>query len=261
METLHDFTDALDAARFYAARALPIIPLVGKVPAVKDWQKFIADESAVLFWFGKRRANIGLRTGESGYVVIDTDSGAAEEWVQTHCEETPMRAQSGGGSLHWYYRNPPRKEIRNRQGLRGIHGLDVRGHGGFIVLPPSLHPETGNRYEWLTGFEQPEGLPRFSPTWIYKRTRKQIHHEALCPDADFMEHRALRWLQKRDGAVSGRGGHNHTFATACKLALYFGLSRETAIHLMMTAFNPKCEPPWSLKEIEHKVDDALKRKG
>ena len=262
MDTQPDTTDLLDAAKRYAELNLPIIPLWGKIPAVKDWQRFVADETAVLFWFGRRRSNIGLRTGESGYVVIDTDSEEAERWVQTHCTETPMKARSGGGgSIHRYYANPPRKEIRNRQGLHGIAGADVRGHGGFIVLPPSVHPETGGRYEWLTSFQPAEGLPRFSPAWVYRRTRKRLYHEALSPDADFMEYRARRWLEKRDGAVSGRGGHNHTFATACKLVLYFGLDREAAIRLLTTIFNPRCQPPWSPCELEHKVDDVLKRRG
>ena len=51
---------------------LPIIPLEGKVPAVKGWQRFVADEANLLLHFGRRGCNVGLRTGESGYVVIDT---------------------------------------------------------------------------------------------------------------------------------------------------------------------------------------------
>jgi len=94
-------------------------------------------------------------------VVIDTDSDAAEAWVRAPCAETPLRAVSGSGSLHRYYRRPGGVEIRNRQGFNGIRGLDVRGSGGYIVLPPSVHPEADNRSEWLTDFSLPEGLPRF----------------------------------------------------------------------------------------------------
>jgi hypothetical protein len=263
MDKLPDTSGILQAAREYAALGLPIIPLNGKVPAVRDWQRFVADAVNVTLWFSPARgANIGLRTGESGYVVIDTDTEEAEAWVRAHCTATPMTARSGAGSLHRYYANPARKEVRNRQGLKGIRGLDVRGHGGYIVLPPSVHPDTGRAYEWLTELRPPVELPRFSPTWVYQRTRRKVHAEALSPSPDFLELRATRWLQtvaRESPAVSGQGGHNATFRAACKLVHYFQVGRDAAIRLMLAVYNPCCRPPWSEKEIEHKVDSAIER--
>ncbi len=259
MDTFRPSSDLLEAAEQYAALGLPIIPLRGKIPAVQGWQRFFADAVNIHLWFGERRCNIGLRTGESGYVVVDTDTDEAEQWVRDHLTTTPLAARSGGGSSHRYYQTPARKEIRNRQGWNGIHGLDVRGQGGFIVLPPSVHPETGNAYEWVTAFSLPSGLPRFSPAWIYRRTRRRVARVADAADADFRERRAAGWLEKVEGAVSGDGGHNRTFRVACQLVLYFGLGREAALKLMR-AWNLKCRPEWSEKELEHKVDDALKKR-
>src|SRR5262249_125364 len=51
---------------------------------------------------------------------------------------------TGGGGRHLLFAHPGRT-IRNKVGLRP--GLDVRGDGGYIVLPPSLHA-SGNRYVW-----------------------------------------------------------------------------------------------------------------
>ena len=34
----------------------------------------------------------------------------------------------------------------------------------------------------------------------------------------------------------------------------------TAIRLVMTIYNPLCQPPWELRDIEHKVDDAMKKR-
>lgn len=259
MEQLPDTTDVLEAANYYAKLGLPVIPLKGKVPAVRQWQQFVANAVNLRFWMGSRRCNVGLRTGESGYVVVDTDSEEAERWVREHLPETPLRARSGGGSTHRYYASPPRKEIRNAQGWKRIRGLDVRGQGGYIVLPPSVHPETGARYEWLTGFSLPSGLPRFSPAWIYTRTRRRVQQDVLANNPDLRELRAARWLEKVEGAVSGEGGHNRTFRVACKLVFYFGLDRERALRLLR-AWNLRCRPPWSEKELEHKVDDALKKR-
>src|SRR5205807_1898621 len=114
-------------------------------------------------------------------------------------------------------------------------------------------------YEWAGEFCPPSGLPTFSPAWVYRRrTRVQVR-ELVAGDPGFAEYRAARWLEKVEGAVSGRGGHNRTFRVACKLTHYFGLDRDRAVRLMMAVFNPRCEPPWRLRDIEKKVDDALKK--
>jgi hypothetical protein len=45
-----------DAARGYAERNLPIIPLRGKLPAIKGWQAFVANRLNVRLWWGGRMA-------------------------------------------------------------------------------------------------------------------------------------------------------------------------------------------------------------
>src|SRR5919112_672 len=59
---------------------------------------------------------------------------------------TTWTARSGSGGLHLYLRHPD-YPVGNRQ-IAGIG--DLRGDGGLIVAPPSLHV-SGNRYEWLPG--------------------------------------------------------------------------------------------------------------
>src|SRR3712207_4846963 len=68
MEELPESAGPLEHAEHYARMGWPIIPLVGKVPALRRWQLFEATPVNVRFWFGSRRCNLGLRTGESGYV-------------------------------------------------------------------------------------------------------------------------------------------------------------------------------------------------
>jgi hypothetical protein len=129
-----EIAGVLEWADRYARLGRPIIPLVGKRPAIANWQRFVPTSLSLRYWFGTRRCNLGMRTGEDlagqgGYVVGDTDTPEAEQWVAEHLPNTPMTALSGNGSRHRYYRTPPRKEIRNRQGWKGIKGLDVRGSG------------------------------------------------------------------------------------------------------------------------------------
>ena len=206
MEQLRDTTDILEAARLYAALGLPIIPLKGKTPAVRDWQKFFATA-------GPNRNQVRRDVEpEAAARALGTDTEEADQWARGHLPETPMRARSGGGSTHRYFAKPPRKEIRNRQGWNGIRGLDVRGQGGFIVLPPSVHPGTGKRYEWVTDFWLASGLPRFSPRWIYERTRRRVRQEVLDTDLNFAEYRASeeRWMlvREEEAQVDHRGSEH-----------------------------------------------------
>jgi hypothetical protein len=258
MERLTETTGTLEAACEYAQLRLPVIPLVGKVPAVRNWQRFETTPANLKYWFGSRRANLGLRTGESGYLVIDTDSPEAEEWVTAHCAETPMQSVSGTGSRHRYYRCPERQEIRNRQGLFGIHGLDVRGFGGYIVLPPSVHPATGKIYEWLTYFSLPSGLPAFSPSWVQERKTAVRTAIADAVNPDGMLERGRKYVAKIEPAVSGAGGHTATFVAALKIVRFAGRSREIAWELLQHYNATRCLPAWGEKELRHKLDEALK---
>jgi len=57
-------------------------------------------------------------------------------------------------------------------------------------------------------------------------------------------------------AISGQGGHNQTFSVACALVNGFQLGENDAIRFL-TSYNAKCKPPWTEKELVHKVRTAL----
>jgi KaiC/GvpD/RAD55 family RecA-like ATPase len=72
--------------------------------------------------------------------------------------------------------------------------------------------------------------------------------------------RARKYIAKMSPAVSGQGGHNAAFHVACVLILGFGLARDTALALLRE-WNEVCQPPWSERELLHKIDSALKQPG
>lgn len=72
--------------------------------------------------------------------------------------------------------------------------------------------------------------------------------------------RARAYLSKIPPAISGSGGHNATFYAACVLVCGFTLDREQAMGLLQE-WNQSCQPPWSERELQHKVDDAFKQPG
>lgn len=69
--------------------------------------------------------------------------------------------------------------------------------------------------------------------------------------------RARAYVAAMPAAISGQGGHNATFAVACALVKGFNLSVDQARPLM-DEYNGRCDPPWSAKQIEHKLDQAAR---
>jgi len=68
--------------------------------------------------------------------------------------------------------------------------------------------------------------------------------------------RARLYVAKIPGAVSGQGGHNQTFAVACALVHGFALSESDALAIL-TEYNGRCSPPWTERELVHKLQSAV----
>jgi hypothetical protein len=57
-------------------------------------------------------------------------------------------------------------------------------------------------------------------------------------------------------AVSGNGGHNQTFDVARAIVCGFNLGPDVGYDLLLRHYNPRCQPPWTEKELRHKVEEA-----
>lgn len=111
------------------------------------------------WWTSNPFYNIGCATG-NGIAVIDIDEGtdnngksksgedSIAQW-QSENGQLPdtLTAISGKGGRHLYYRTG--NKYSSKAGV--IKNVDVRAEGGYIVLPPSIHPN-GNRYSWVGDF-------------------------------------------------------------------------------------------------------------
>ena len=69
--------------------------------------------------------------------------------------------------------------------------------------------------------------------------------------------RAERYAETMAPAVSGEDGHGRTFHVCCKLLNGFDLT-ETELWPILDKWNTRCDPPWTTKELEHKVAEAVK---
>lgn len=78
-------------------------------------------------------------------------------------------------------------------------------------------------------------------------------------EQDIVE-RASRYVARMPAAVSGARGHDRTYHVACVLVLGFGLDDSDAMAVLLE-YNQRCEPPWSEKELQHKIDGAKKESG
>lgn len=77
------------------------------------------------------------------------------------------------------------------------------------------------------------------------------------PRASDVERRAIAYLATMPAALAGRGGHNATWRAALALARGFALDEYTTLRLLLSEYNPRCEPPWSERELAHKAKQAV----
>ena len=69
--------------------------------------------------------------------------------------------------------------------------------------------------------------------------------------------RARRYIAKCPPAISGQGGHDATFHVASCLVHGFALGEPDALALL-SEYNRGCVPPWSERELRHKIESASK---
>jgi putative DNA primase/helicase len=159
-----------------AAIGMRIIPLHprNKRPIPSEWQlKATTNERTIRTWaVTNKECNWGLATGEgSGVFVVDIDpkAGGDKSWEQLlkkHKIPETVQCRTGSGGIHYYFKLPKTKDIRNSASSVG-KGIDIRGSGGQVVIPPSIHPN-GTAYEWISGFGPSNVAVAKAPAWLLK---------------------------------------------------------------------------------------------
>lgn len=268
----------LDAARSYLARNLmPVpIPARSKAPIEKGWQRRRLTDADLALHFGGD-GNIGILLGEpSGHLVdVDLDCPESIEWASAYLPPTAaVTGRAAKPGSHWWYRCPGVVTTQFRDPKTGKMMVELRGTGVQTVVGPSIHPD-GDVYDMLDG--EPTTVEReVLEAGVRALVRKILELRGHDPDhfdkmkqvsaapalvpveqsPETIERRAIAYLSHIPGAVSGQGGHRQTFIAAIALVHGFGLDRETALAILLERYNPRCEPPWTERELRHKVEDA-----
>lgn len=161
--------ESLRYALAYARRGWPVLPCRGKVPAgdlVRHGVKDATTDADVLRrWFADPELNVGLAC--EPLAVLDVDPRADDRGRPLHelladlgpLPESAPRVATGGGGTHVYFAGPA-------PGAKPRPWLDVKGSGGYVIAPPSVHPATGRVYTFTV---EPSGPPPALPERFTER--------------------------------------------------------------------------------------------
>lgn len=224
-----------------------------KKPAIawKEFQERYPTEQELKRWFYNTRMNIALVCGEiSGVTVVDCDSQPAidEYYLTANSSELIVNTSRG---LHFYHQYTVGKNSSK-------NGIDVKNDGSLIMLPPSIHPN-GTSYAW----ESTGPMTKYDPNWFQatrtqiKNTLKRIETETALEALK----RCRAYIAKVEPAISGQGGHKKCFYVACRIRDFLSdhMSWEQALPVLRE-YNERAEPPFSERELEHKLSDAWSKR-
>jgi hypothetical protein len=150
----------VDFAHAYLSNDWSIIPLIPRekrpsLPWVR-YQQTRATEEEASDWFLDGTANLGIVTGSiSDLTILDCDSESAIALAESLGLPPTWTVQTGKGR-HYYFRY--QSGSRNFQKRDDLPGIDLRSEGGYVVAPPSIHPN-GHAYQWLVNTGELADLP------------------------------------------------------------------------------------------------------
>lgn len=191
----------------------------------------------------------------------DTRTGDLDPWAQeivdmfqTYTEVSPSGTgvkMFGVADGFWVHKNKVELGGDGRGGKSP--GIEVYDQGRYFAVTGQrigsweINP-VDDALDWLAN---KHNMAKASPT---------VFASGVSMETPVVE-RASKYLEKMDPAISGSRGHDACFKAACAMVLGFGLSTDEAYQLLAMEYNPRCDPPWSERELRHKVDSAAKQPG
>jgi Virulence-associated protein E/Bifunctional DNA primase/polymerase, N-terminal len=257
-------TPLADAASYAEHQGWSIIPLKprGKVPLLKDWTNQASDDPAIIEAWAEQHpgANAGAVTGKQFFVLdVDPQTGGVDTLAALVEVYGPLpktlTQRTGSGGFHYLFQIPD-FAVHNSAGKLG-KGLDIRGIGGQIVVPPSV-TEKGP-YAWI---DASPVAP--APEWLLAllRPRAVEPDEPVAPRREFPAaspddlEAARAFLESRGPAIEGQGGDEHTWQVCAGLMNDFALTEGEAWPLLVE-WNQTCRPPWSESQLASKMRGGL----
>ena len=171
METLREYIN------FYRKLGFSIVPLKygDKVPDAsvlpnRKWEPYMhrkpTDEEITRWFFSGKKRNVGIVLGfvSNNLFVIDLDSPELVDYVKSKMPklfEATLVVKTSRG-VHLYFR--ANRPIRTMKFQHKLGEIDIKGEGGYVVAPPSLHP-SGAQYEIINKTEPLEAYGKIGDTY------------------------------------------------------------------------------------------------
>ena len=245
----------LDEAINLANKGFRIIPCLGKKPVIPKWQiNATSNIETIKKQWEKEDYNIGILTGKDGgnIVVIDCDIKENINGInnlQNYLKEIDVKlpktlsATSGKGGKHYYFKTNIDIKTRTNYPCKGV---DIRGKGGLIIAPPSIH-ENGNRYKWDNSYDiatLPHKLETILQEDISKLTKKIKQSQK---DTTLIENKNINI-----------GERNITLFKIASKLFKTGLDYEVISNFIQQENDNRCEVPLSKDELKILLHSSLK---
>jgi hypothetical protein len=155
----------------------------GKTPLIpwKEYQTRKASSEEIQGWLKRwPTMNLGVTTGSlSQLVVVDLDGMEGSQWLSFNPIVSTLVSLTGNGKQLYFKWT----EHVDNSVSKIAPGVDIRGDGGFCVIPPSQHPN-GKLYRW----------EKFIPTQLIPIPTGLI--QIGCPETKITNGKESGWIAK-----------------------------------------------------------------
>jgi hypothetical protein len=195
------------------------------------------------WWRRWTAANIALAV-PLGFVVVDVDSEDALQRLKAQDLILPSTAtaRTGRGFHFWY----SVADVQVKNGVGVLPGVDIRSAGGYVIVPPSIHP-SGAVYRWQVPLER--NAISECPGWLLDCLRKRTSRSR--------GRTAGQWCQAITAQVP-EGRRNQALAEVAGL-LFRKLPAEMAAELAMCWAQVRLSPPLPEREVMRTLDSIAGR--
>ena len=249
----------IKAALKYAARGWAVFPIMAgtkKPRTAHGFKDATTDPAKIKEWYRRNPDDgVAIATGpRSGLLVVDVDEDeekgkhgldTLEDWQLLH-DSLPatLTARTGRGGKHLYFSY--NGELRSATAVR--EGIDVRAAAGYVVAPPTIHPN-GVPYEWEDDEDQEPAEINDVVLAFLKVTAEEANRDDALEGPDrfempetIPEGKRTSSLVQLLGSLQGKGLSDAAIKSAIRIEN-----------------DEKCSPPLTDRELEREVFPALTR--
>lgn len=221
-----------------------IFPLVGKKPTKgsQGYKDATTDLRKITEWWKNHpERNIGIATGgKSGFFALDIDPRHLGDESLHMLEDKfgmlpeTVSVKTGANGSHYYFKMPKGRNLKFKNSIRP--GIDIKANGGYVVAPPSVHPETGREYEWDNPIDEHDIAE--APEWLLQLVSGHNEESAKNEQAD----------------VINEGKRNNVLCSMAGGLRRLGLNLEEIKHSLIKINTIRCKPPLLENEVNKIVE-------